>query len=287
MEAEGMRFTGLNPTGSEWTTQDTASHPDETRAMDVRGWHPMWKRSTIVAVVVILVGALGALPAGAEHADRFLGTWRSVDADGSNQWLTVSEDAGTVEVRLLDDDATGACDSGGPATLEGGGEISADGATLHVTFETLDCHVSDPTVDPPVGVDYVHDPIGDTLTDDFDVVWHRQRQRGPRDPYVGTWVTTDLVDGSDMSVTFGGGGGDRQFRFADLDATGACDTGGLFTAEGTGEVSGDGSTFVGTFGSVRCADGTDRADLVGFVIGFTHDQDTNTLDSGTEIWHRP
>lgn len=252
----------------------------------------MFKRSMIVVAVGVLLGALGPLPAGAEHADPFQGTWRAVDVDGSNLWLTVSEDE-TPDLTVLDDNVTGGlCEWGGEprgaGIVEGTGEVSGDGSTLHGIFTFLRCLADDAehVLDPPVEGDFVHDAGTDTLTDTSGVVWHRLRPRGPSDPFLGTWRSTDL-DGSSQSLSFAGNGDVRRFRFVDHNATLACADGGRFLARGTGNVVDDGGRLEATFETVRCVDRTDTSHLVGVGPSFEHDPETDTLldDSGV-VWRR-
>lgn len=106
----------------------------------------------------------------------------------------------------------------------------------------------------------------------------------PSDPFVGTWESVDL-DGSNQTLTFRGRGPVKGFTYFDDDATGACETGGEFTARGTGEVDGD--TIVTSFNSVRCEDGTRRDDLRGIRGVLVHDAATDTLtDDFGVVWSR-
>lgn len=143
----------------------------------------MFKRSTIIAAISALLLGLGALPAGAGHADPFLGRWRSVDIDASRQSLTFAQsDAAsdpwdTVEVELFDSNASQACQAGGPAVLEGEVtrlERKRLGAIL-VRFDSIVCRRGEPNpeLEFPLHVEFVHHPDTDTLTDETGVEWHR------------------------------------------------------------------------------------------------------------------
>lgn len=245
----------------------------------------MATRSTIATVIGALLLGLSGLSAAAAPADPFVGLWKSVDTDGSDQTLTFSGPDDATRVRLFDQHATGgACDPAGPATLEGTGEVSADGTTIVVTFDSLVCPQGEELLELPIAVTFVHDPETDTLTDDFGVVWHRPRSTPSSDAFFGTWVSTDL-DGSEQTLSFAGQGDTRVVRYVDENATEACDDGGRFTAWGHGTV--DGSTIAVTLERVRCDDRTDRSDLVGSVITYVHDPDTDTLtDDFGVVWHR-
>lgn len=106
----------------------------------------------------------------------------------------------------------------------------------------------------------------------------------PSDPFVGTWESVDL-DGSNQTMTFRGRGPVKGFTYFDDDATAACETGGEFTARGTGEVDGD--TIATSFKNVRCEDGTRRDDLRGVGDVLVYDAETDSLTDGFGIvWSR-
>ncbi len=120
---------------------------------------------TTLAVIVVT----------AETPDPFQGSWHSLDFDNSNQTLSFSGEGDTREVVLFDDNATGACDSGGPATGTGTGHI--DGNTISGVYDIVQCDDgTEPLTESPF--QFVYDPTTDTLTDAFDLVWFRQMLYG-------------------------------------------------------------------------------------------------------------
>lgn len=112
----------------------------------------MFRTSTIIAAVTALLLGLSAVTVTAStDKDPFIGRWKSIDIDGSNnQTLTFRRSGNVLDVRLFDNDATQACESGGPAELEGtGGDTPAreflDRRTaINVRYETLTCRRGNP-----------------------------------------------------------------------------------------------------------------------------------------------
>jgi hypothetical protein len=64
-------------------------------------------RVTLRLAVVAFTAALSLSAAGAPAADPWIGKWKSVDLDGSNQTLTITKRAdGAYDAILFDDSAT-------------------------------------------------------------------------------------------------------------------------------------------------------------------------------------
>jgi hypothetical protein len=171
----------------------------ELRPFSLDGFHRRRQRkdrnrrigSALVALLVIgaTVGGLlrafstGTVPAG-DPRGPFLGTWVSIDLDGSTQTMVIRASGGeAVEIVLHDDGAT-VC-SGAPATITGTGRLEGD-TDLVIPSPALTCDDgSEPNAPggPPLeeqlrNMTFVHDPETDTLTDS-QVVWERVGGEGP------------------------------------------------------------------------------------------------------------
>ena len=114
-----------------------------------------------------------SLLGGSAHAANdspFLGTWESVDHDGSNQTLHVSGGgSGHFAMSLYDDAATVAC-GGAPARVSGSG--TADGNDLSMTA-AITCVPGGNFVRNRIEIAFEYDPSTDTLRDFSGVVWER------------------------------------------------------------------------------------------------------------------
>jgi Tol biopolymer transport system component len=111
-------------------------------------------------------------PAPASPKDEvFLGTWTSIDVDGSHQTLDIQGSGlgGHLVMSIFDDSATTAC-GGSPGRLEGSGAVN--GESLLMTG-TLTCIPGGNPLAGPTSLRFVHDPGTDTLTDESGVTWHR------------------------------------------------------------------------------------------------------------------
>jgi hypothetical protein len=133
--------------------------------------HPRTRGLVSLAAVAVMVFAL--IPgAGAAPADPFKGGWRSVDAfDDSDQRLTFGGSGETRRVKLIDNDATAACDTGG--LVRGSGLGVVDGDSIEVTYE-LTCADGTPPFEATVTYDY--DAATNTLSDTvggLTTTWHR------------------------------------------------------------------------------------------------------------------
>jgi hypothetical protein len=125
--------------------------------------------ATVVALLTISV-------ASAAPPSPFVGFWKSVDIDGSNQTLLISPAPGNSNRLFLFDRGATVCglDSSGnplyPATARGRGAVS--GSDLSGTWNVW-CLSRPVTFYGNVGFNFTYDSGADTLTDGIGVVWHR------------------------------------------------------------------------------------------------------------------
>ena len=135
------------------------------------------RRRIVAALSMTMIALLLASPASAQPPDPFLGSYRAVDFDGSNESLVFGgPDAanGPSNVRrviLRDDSASIAC-GGGPAFGEGIGFV--DGNTI-ITILELYCD-NRGTLIGEDRIDFTYHPETGTLTDTaagIEVVWSR------------------------------------------------------------------------------------------------------------------
>ena len=130
----------------------------------------------LVIVIAFTMTVLTATPAAALAAkpfDPFVGSYRSIDFDGSNQLLALGgPDAGWLaNVRAViyhDDAATVAC-GGRRAFAEGFGVV--DGNTIVAFLEVYCDNVGNKVADEVIT--FTADPATTTLTDSYGVVWSR------------------------------------------------------------------------------------------------------------------
>jgi len=128
----------------------------------------------VTRALIGITFALGiSLPGGnaqAANDSPFLGTWESVDNDGSNQSLAINGGgSGHFAISLYDDAATVAC-GGAPALVSGSG--TADGNDLNMTA-AITCLPGGNFVRGRIAISFEYDPSSDTLTDFSGVVWER------------------------------------------------------------------------------------------------------------------
>jgi von Willebrand factor type D domain len=137
--------------------------------------------ATVVAVAAIALTASSPVPAPAAFAstaahsagDPWIGKWKSVDTDGSNQTLTITRRGdGAYDVILFDDYAS-SC-GGGTATGAGVGTVS--GNTMSGTT-TITC--ADGRVTGTFPFKGTYDAKTDTFTDGLGVVWSRVKTPAP------------------------------------------------------------------------------------------------------------
>lgn len=137
----------------------------------------------VLLVAVVAVGGLSRLPTPSSDVvfeqppDALVGTWESIDTDGSYQTMDIRAVDGDGYEVVVDDDGASVC-SGAPSTMTGTGRL--DGAALVIPTPKLTCGDGSTRV-PLDGSsleelrDYtlVHDPATDTLTDSLGVQWWR------------------------------------------------------------------------------------------------------------------
>jgi hypothetical protein len=128
------------------------------------------RRLRAVTMVVVLAAFAGtglASASAAQAPDPFVGSWTSIDTDGSHQTFDVFGNDRVHRVVLFDDAATGAC-GGLAATARGFGIVHGN----HLqTLLNLSCEGGGRLTNIPLGFDY--DAATDTLLDSFGVVWFR------------------------------------------------------------------------------------------------------------------
>lgn len=138
--------------------------------------------AVLAAAGMVGVPAVLQAPAGltvsAGPPAPVVGSWVSIDTDGSSQTMDISVVGANYEI-VLNDDAASVC-SGVPATMTGTGRLDEE-IGLIVNSPMLEC--ADGTV--PVAVDgssleaalrdytLIHDAPTDTLTDSLGVTWRR------------------------------------------------------------------------------------------------------------------
>ena len=118
---------------------------------------------------VLTVGSAG-LGSAASSQGPLAGTWTSVDTDGSNQTLDIRGSGRHVYAMVYyDDAATSAC-GGDPAQVTGPGYPDGEHLTL---VGALTCLPGGNFLRSRIAPGYTYDASTDTLTDDFEIVWHR------------------------------------------------------------------------------------------------------------------
>lgn len=130
--------------------------------------------TTSIATLMVMLSITVAPVASAAQAGGFTGTWASVDIDGSNQVLLISQSAGGYSLTWFDDGASicGKDANGKPIyPAIGRGKGYADGYSLHINVRFW-CLSQPPTFWGTVGVDFTYDPATETLWDGW-VLWHR------------------------------------------------------------------------------------------------------------------
>ena len=187
-----------------------APQVDEHVAWDrLQSKTPVRGRARAIRLVPMSAAALGflvlgfllvrTLSSGPEPASDppspFLGTWVTVDADGSTPTMTIgSVGDGAVEITVLDDLAS-VC-SGAASTMTGTGRLESDWELVIASpvFTCDDGSVPQALSGPPLeeqlrDLTFVHDPMSDTLTDNLGSVWSREGN-GPA--ALGWWPQANL-----------------------------------------------------------------------------------------------
>jgi hypothetical protein len=129
----------------------------------------MRKLLTLIATVIMIGATLLSGSAQAASDSPFLGTWTSVDTDGSNQWLRINGGGSDNYAMFLYDDSASVC-GGAPARFTGSG--TADGDTL-IFGGTLTCAGGGNVIRERLALEFELDSGADTLTDFSGVVWQR------------------------------------------------------------------------------------------------------------------
>lgn len=128
-------------------------------------------RKTLALICTAIVIGI-SLTGSAEAANQspFLGSWTSVDTDGSNQWLSINGGGSdNFSIYLYDESATTAC-GGAPARVTGAGTAFDDDLVM---LGTLSCAPGGNVLRSRLTLDFHYDSTTDTLTDFSGVVWHR------------------------------------------------------------------------------------------------------------------
>ena len=134
------------------------------------------KQLTSYAVVIATVVALLSISIASAAPSPFMGFWRSVDIDGSNQTLLITPGPGSSYRLFLFDRGASVCGldpSGNPlyaATARGRGTVS--GMTLAGSFNVW-CLSRPTTFWGSSGFVFTYNPGSDTLTDTVGVIWNR------------------------------------------------------------------------------------------------------------------
>jgi hypothetical protein len=128
--------------------------------------------TTVAIAASVLTFSVTALaPPASATSGALAGTWTSVDLDGSNQTLRVTEAGHPVYSTFYRDDFTSAVCGGPPAKLVGHGVSDGNGLTVVGTLVCL--HRGNPIPGERVSLRFEYDAAADTLTDDSGVVWER------------------------------------------------------------------------------------------------------------------
>jgi len=127
-----------------------------------------------VAPLLLVAVVLGLSAAGAAETDPWIGKWKSVDLDGSNQTLTISRRADGAYDVIVFDDRAGIC---GGIAASGVGVGTVAGNTMTGTT-TITCANGKAAGTFPLEGTY--DPKTDTFTDGLGVVWSRVRAPAPQ-----------------------------------------------------------------------------------------------------------
>ena len=145
----------------------------------------------------------------------FVGTWVSIDSDGSSQTMEVLHEAGD-EYKLIIRDAFATACSGAPATMTGGG-VSATDEQLVFARPRLTCDDgARPEIGPAPQLELANftldlDTEADELVDSLEVVWHRPGANDQSATSGGMWpqltldevrAAQDRADAGDPAVTW-------------------------------------------------------------------------------------
>ncbi|MBI3750578.1 MAG: hypothetical protein HY263_02830 [Chloroflexi bacterium] len=233
------------------------------------------------ATMVVVIAVAGPVRAA---STPFVGTWYAIDVDGSQQRLSFSGAESSAFVYV---DSRATYCGGAPIRAEGTAAVTATQAEL---TGLMGC-AGEPLADS-FSATLTYDATAGTLSDGL-LTWSRGRMP---EAFLGLWRATD-VDGSAMTLSFGGTGLTRDVAYFDAIAT-SCDPDSSFAATGTGligSVPGDGR-FIHVWLTGQC-------EASGATIAtndkYEYEVATNTLRGplvpepiggsdgpGTVIWHR-
>jgi len=128
---------------------------------------------SVVTLSMLSAAVVGPTVAASAATDVFVGTWTSIDNDGSHQSLFImgSGARGRHAVFVVDDAATVAC-GGAPAHVQGSGRV--EGNVLSWFFTVTCPGTGAPPFTGRTGPGSFTYRVGtDTLRDDAGVIWHR------------------------------------------------------------------------------------------------------------------
>ncbi|HSJ85111.1 MAG TPA: hypothetical protein VLA91_15010 [Acidimicrobiia bacterium] len=194
-----------------------APQVDEHMAWDrIQSAAAMRGRRRALRLVPISVAVLGfalvglilvsTFPSGPEPASdprsRFVGTWVTIDLDGSTPTMVIQVSGDEDVEMLVHDDFASVC-SGAPSTMEGTGRLESS-TELVIPSPVLTCDDgSQPEAlsGPPLAeqlqnLTFVHDPDTDALTENLGSVWTRESadpSPGPTTP-TGMWPQSSLEE---------------------------------------------------------------------------------------------
>jgi hypothetical protein len=163
--AQASRASGQRACSHGGAGSTVATAPGEERKLMRR------LALSIVTLSMLGVAMVGTTTASAA-TDPFVGTWTSIDTDGSHQTLFVmgSGARGRHAVLMEDDAATVAC-GGGPAHLQGAGRV--EGYVLSWSFTVTCPGTGRPPFTGRISGSFTYRAGPDTLRDDFGIIWHR------------------------------------------------------------------------------------------------------------------
>ena len=127
---------------------------------------------SIVTLSLLAAAIVGPTAAASAATDVFVGTWTSIDMDGSNQTLFImgSGARGRHAVMLVDDAATVAC-GGAPAQVQGAGTVESN--VLSWSFTVTCPGTGRPPFSARSSGTLTYRAGSDTLRDGSGVIWHR------------------------------------------------------------------------------------------------------------------
>ena len=125
------------------------------------------RNAVAIGLLAMILVAMPAAATAGQPSDPFIGSWRSVDFDGSNQLISFGGPSEVRRVVYLDDMGT-ICDSE-RFFAEGIGLVAGD--TILTVLEQYCGNASVPFDE--LVLEFTFDAQTGTLTDGFDIVWSR------------------------------------------------------------------------------------------------------------------